>query len=123
MILHENTIVSEDIFKEKFICDLGKCKGECCVSGDSGAPLEDEELGRLDDHFEDIEPYLTREGKKAIQEQGRYLQDFDGEWVTPLINGRECAYTVFDGAGIAKCGIEMAHLDGKFKWPKPNNEV
>lgn len=119
MIIHEKTIVSEEIFEENFICDLGKCKGECCVQGDSGAPLEDEELGILDDIYEDVKPYITPQGQKAIEEQGKYLQDFDGEWVTPLIEGRECAYTVFDEKGIAKCGIEMAHADGKVNWPKP----
>jgi hypothetical protein len=121
MILHENTIVSEDIFDNHFICDLSKCKGACCVQGDSGAPLEDDELGKLDDLYLDIKPYLSEEGKKAIAEQGHYLQDFDGEWVTPLINSRECAYTVFDEKGIAKCGIEMAYLDGAIDFPKPQS--
>ena len=119
MIIHENTILSEEIFEQNFICDVAKCKGECCVAGDSGAPLEDDELGIFDDIYEDVKPYITKEGRKAIEEQGRYLQDFDGEWVTPLIEGRECAYTVFDNKGIAKCGIEMAYSDGKVKWPKP----
>ena len=119
MILHEKTIISEDIFEQQFICDLGKCKGECCVQGDSGAPLEDDELGILDDIYSDVKPYLTSEGQKTIEQQGKYLQDFDGEWVTPLIDGKECAYTVFDENGIAKCGIEMAHLDGKTSYPKP----
>jgi hypothetical protein len=119
MILHDNTIVSEEIFEEHFICDLGKCKGECCVQGDSGAPLETDELGILDDIYPDVKPYLTREGQKAIENQGRYIQDIDGEWVTPLIEGRECAFTVFDENNIAKCGIEMAYLDGKVDWPKP----
>lgn len=119
MIIHEKTIVSEEIFEENFICDLGKCKGECCIQGDSGAPLEDDELGILDDIYEEVKPYLTSQGQKAIEDQGKYLQDFDGEWVTPLIEGRECAYTIFDEKGIAKCGIEMAHADGKVNWPKP----
>ena len=25
---------------KKFVCDLNACKGECCVAGDSGAPLD-----------------------------------------------------------------------------------
>lgn len=119
MILHENTIISEEIFENNFICDLEACKGECCVQGDSGAPLEDEELTILDDVYEEVKPYLTPEGQKTIAEQGKYQQDFDGEWVTPLIDGRECAYTIFDERGIAKCGIEMAYLDKKIKWQKP----
>ena len=119
MILHENTIISEDLFEKHFICDLDACKGECCVQGDSGAPLEDDELGVMDDIYDEVKPYLREEGRQAIEEQGKYLQDFDGEWVTPLIAGKECAYTVFDARGIAKCGIEMAYLDGKIDWQKP----
>ena len=119
MIIHENTLISEDIFDNHFICDLGDCKGECCVSGDSGAPLEPDELGILDDVYPEVKPYLTPNSQRTIEKQGRYLQDFDGEWVTPLNDGHECAFTVFDDKGIAKCGIELAYLDGKIDWPKP----
>jgi hypothetical protein len=28
--------------------------------------------------------------------------------VTPLVNGGECAYVIFDEKGITKCGIEKA---------------
>jgi len=40
MIAINHTLISEDIFDKKFVCDLNACKGECCVSGDSGAPLD-----------------------------------------------------------------------------------
>jgi hypothetical protein len=119
MIIHKNTLISEEIFENNFICDLDACKGECCVAGDSGAPLEEDELGKLDDIYDEVKPYLTPNSQRTIEEQGRYLQDFDGEWVTPLNDGRECAFTVFDERGIAKCGIELAFLDGKIDWPKP----
>jgi len=119
MIIHKNTLISEEIFENQFICDLDACKGECCVSGDSGAPLEEDELGKLDDVYQEVKPYLTSISQQTIEQQGRYLQDFDGEWVTPLNDGNECAFTVFDDRGIAKCGIELAYLDGKIDWPKP----
>ena len=119
MIIHENTIVSEDLFDEQFICNLDACKGECCVAGDSGAPLDTDELGILDDVFDEVKPYLSPESIQEINRQGRYLLDYDGEWVTPLNNGKECSYTVFNEKGIAKCGIELAYIDGKTDWPKP----
>ena len=88
------------------------------VAGDAGAPLEKDELAILDEIFEQVRPYLQPEGVKAIETQGKYIMDVDGEYVTPLINGKECAYTIFD-KGIAFCGIEKAHIEGKIAYKKP----
>lgn len=116
----ENTLVSTKLLSEHFVCDLTACKGACCVEGDAGAPLEQEELAKLDEVWEAVKPYLSAEGIKSIEAQGRYVRDdFDGEWVTPLINHRECAYTVFEADGTAKCGLEQAWRDGKTSWQKP----
>lgn len=121
MILEiDNTLVSTKLLEEHFVCDLAACKGACCVAGDSGAPLTDDELPILDEIWDEVKPYLRPEGIAAIEAQGRYVKDdLDGEWVTPLVNHAECAYTVFDGDGTAKCGIEQAHRDGKIEWYKP----
>jgi hypothetical protein len=119
MILIDDKLVSDDLFEKKFVCDLNACKGACCIEGDSGAPLKEEELGVLDDIFPEVKPYLRKEGIKAIEEQGTYIRDDDGEFVTPLIEGAECAYVVFDDKGIAKCGIEQAWFDKKISFRKP----
>jgi hypothetical protein len=120
MIAIKNTLVSRDVIDKQFVCDLEKCKGACCIAGVSGAPLDESELSIIDDIYDKVEPYLTARGKAAIEKQGRYLVDTDGEYVTPLINEvEECAYTIFDEKGIAKCSIEKAYLDGKIKWRKP----
>ena len=47
MIEIEDKIVSADLLRECFACDLGQCKGICCVEGNAGAPLEAEEVDRL----------------------------------------------------------------------------
>lgn len=119
MIQFENTLLSDDIFEKKFVCDLNACKGICCIEGESGAPLEKEELTILDLIFEDIKPFLRKEGISAIEKQGKYIIDSDGEFVTPLIKGKECAYTVFEKDGTAACGIEKAYLEGKVNFKKP----
>ena len=111
-------LVSEDIIEKKFVCDLHACKGACCVKGDYGAPLEESELPVLDEIYEKVKPYLSENGRKAIEKQGRYLLYEKKEWVTPLVGGRECAYTVFEN-GIAKCAIEKAYYDGKIEFKKP----
>ncbi|CAG5071214.1 hypothetical protein DYBT9623_03367 [Dyadobacter sp. CECT 9623] len=119
MILIDHTCISDDIEDQLFVCNLEKCKGACCVEGDSGAPLDEAEVAILDEIYPMVEPYLSEEGKKAIAEQGTSTQDFDGDFVTPIIDGRECAYAIYDQKGILKCGIEAAYLDGKIGYKKP----
>lgn len=119
MIIIENTIVSDDIASQHFACKLNACKGACCVSGDSGAPLEYEETAILEDIYDDVKPYMTEKGIKSVEQYGKYMIDSEGEFVTPLVDGnKECAYTIFEN-GIALCGIEKAYREGKIKFPKP----
>ncbi len=115
----DNTLVTEDLFEKEFVCNLNACKGICCVEGDSGAPLLEEEKEILDRIYETVKPYLSEEGIKAIEEQGKYIIDFQGELTTPLINNKECAYVVQDKNGMYHCGIEQAYNDKKIDWQKP----
>lgn len=119
MIRVGNILVSEDIADNEFVCNLEKCKGACCVEGELGAPLEEEELEILKSIYEDVKPFLTPEGIKAIEEQGLFILDEDGDYSTPTIGGRECAYAVYDEKGILQCGIERAFNAGKVNWRKP----
>ena len=119
MIEIGNTIVSRELIETKFVCDLNACKGACCVLGDAGAPLEKEETDILKTIFPVIRDYLSDRGVNAIEKQGTHVVDSDNEEVTPLIEGKECAYVVFDKNNVAKCGIEQAYNDGKIKFKKP----
>jgi len=119
MILIDNTCISDDIEDQLFVCNLDKCKGACCVEGDSGAPLDEDELVILDQIYPLVKPYLSEAGIKVIEEEGTYTKDFEGDFVTPVINGRECAYAIYDARGILKCGIEEAYNDGKINYKKP----
>jgi hypothetical protein len=119
MIEIGKTLISDDVVEKQFVCDLNACKGACCVHGDSGAPLEDDETEILENDFEKIKPFLTDKGVDAIEEQGRWLIDSDGDKVTPLVGGnKECAYTVFEN-GFALCGIERAWKAGATDFRKP----
>ena len=120
MIQIENKLISEDIFSEEFVCNLSKCKGACCVAGDVGAPLDKNETEILDRLYPKIKSYLTEDGIKAIEEQGTWTTDpSDGDFVTPMVENRECVYVTFDEKGITKCGIEKAYEDGAIDWQKP----
>ncbi len=113
------TIISDDLFEEEFVCNLTACKGMCCIEGDSGAPLLDNEKVILEQIYPLIKNYLTKEGINAIEAQGKYVIDVEGELTTPLINGRECAYVTRSDDGTYLCGIEKAFRDKKINWPKP----
>ncbi len=119
MIENGKVILSDDIKEKFFVCNLEKCKGACCVEGDLGAPLENDELAILEEIYEQVAPYLSEAGKKAIAEQGKYILDEDGEYSTTTVGGAECAYAIYDQKGILKCGIEQAYLDGKINFRKP----
>jgi len=120
MIAIDKTLVSEDLIKRKFVCDLNACKGECCVAGESGAPLDKEELPILDEVLEAVKPYMTAKGLKAVKKHGTWVKDSDGDYTTTLVGeGEECAFVFFDEQKIAKCAIEQAYYEGKISWKKP----
>ncbi|HLU85736.1 MAG TPA: DUF3109 family protein [Vicingaceae bacterium] len=118
MIQIQDTIVSEEILERKFVCNLNACKGACCVQGDAGAPLEYEELEELENVFEVVKPYLSEKSIAALEED-LYTVDADGDYVTQLVGGKECAFVFFDEQNITKCSIEQAYLDGKTAFKKP----
>jgi hypothetical protein len=119
MIAIDNVLVSDEIVEEQFVCDLHKCKGGCCVDGDAGAPLNDDELKEMDALYEGVLPYLTERSKLELEKQGKYVYNQEFGWVTPTINGEICVYGITDQNGIVKCGIEQAYNDGKVSWRKP----
>ncbi|WP_448606312.1 DUF3109 family protein [Paenimyroides ceti] len=113
-----NAIVSDEVIEKEFVCNLTACKGQCCIDGDAGAPLDENETEILDEIYETIKPYLRAESIKAIEDQGKWVVGSDGEYETPLINGGECAYVIFDG-NTALCAIEQAYNEGLVSWKKP----
>lgn len=119
MIQIQNTILSEDIFEQHFICDLCKCKGQCCVDGESGAPLTQEEHENILRILPEIWAELSPKAQDLIDKQGISYVDYDGELVTSIINGEECVFTFFDADGVCKCAIDRAYREGRIDVQKP----
>ena len=119
MIKIGKTLISEAIIDNEFACNLSACKGECCVAGDAGAPLEHEELDILKTIYPKVKPYLRTEGIQAIEEQGTHIISEFGHAETPLVQGKECAYVRFSENGTALCGIETAYRAGDIDFKKP----
>jgi len=113
------TIVSEEIIEKDFLCNLSACKGACCIDGEAGAPLSKKETEILKDIYPKVKPFLRDESIKAIDEQGVYVTTEFGDLETPLINGADCAYVIFDEKETALCAIEEAYNQGEVSWKKP----
>ncbi len=118
MIEIEGKIVSTDIITEKFLCDLGRCRGICCVEGNAGAPLEADEARILAEEYSSYKPYMTPAGVAEIERQGFAVVDSDGDLVTPLVGDAECAYS-HNEDGVTLCAVEKAWAQGKTAFRKP----
>ena len=118
MISIDDKIISIDLFTQKFMCDLACCKGECCVDGNSGAPLEADEVDVLEREYEAYKPYMKPAGIAAVERQGFMVVDTDGDYTTPLIAGAECAFS-FEEDGVTLCAVERAWKEGLTPFRKP----
>ena len=118
MIEIDDKIVSLDLLRECFACDLSRCKGICCVEGNAGAPLEIEEVATLEAQYETYKPYMTPEGIAAVERQGFMVVDDEGDYTTPLVGDAECAYSYTEN-GVTLCAVERAFREGRCSFRKP----
>ena len=112
-------IISTQIFDRKFVFDLNACKGACCIKGDAGAPLDEEEANILEENIEKIKPFMRKEGIEEVNKTGVFYIDQENDMATTLVNEQECAFVFFDEKGITKCAIEKAQSEGAIDFKKP----
>ncbi len=119
MISIDNVLLSDEIVEEEFVCDLTRCKGGCCVDGDCGAPLTQEETQIIARIYPDIKHCLEQDYIPEIEKQGTHTVDSEYGYVTPTVNGGICVYGYTDETGTVKCGIEKAWNAGITDFRKP----
>ena len=73
MIQIDDVVISFDVFREKFLCNLDACKGECCIEGDAGAPVELEEVEKLEEVLPVIWDELSPEARAVIDKHFRSI--------------------------------------------------
>ena len=112
-------IISTQIFDRKFVCDLNACRGACCIKGDAGAPLEEEEANILEENIDKIKPFMRKEGIEEVDKTGVFYIDQENDMAATLVNEKECAFVFFDEKGITKCAIEKAQSEGVIDFKKP----
>lgn len=115
-----DTLVSLDIFVEQFCCDLNACHGVCCVEGDCGAPVDEEEIAGLEEAAELLHEELTPAAQRLIRKQGVVeIDPHDGQFVTSCVRGRDCVFAVHTAEGLTLCAIDRAQREGRLSVPKP----
>ncbi|MBX2984687.1 MAG: DUF3109 family protein [Bacteroidia bacterium] len=119
MILIGDKLISDELFDVKFVCNLDKCLGACCVEGDAGAPLDTEELEPIRKNIKNVESYLPEKQKELLAQSGFYEKDYVGELVTTCLPTGECVFSFRDERGILGCALEKAFRDGKSDFKKP----
>lgn len=119
MIAIDDILVSDEVVEKHFVCDLSACKGGCCVDGDCGAPLTEEETKILAEIYPIVKPYIPENYVREIEAQGTHTWDDEYGYVTPTVNGGICAYGYVDEGGVVKCAIEKAWIEGKINFQKP----
>ena len=119
MVQIGDVVVSLDVFREKFLCNLQACKGECCIEGDAGAPVEPEEVEKLEDLLPVVWDELSSEARAVIEKQGVAYTDQEGDLVTSIVNGKDCVFTCYDEKGCCYCAIEKAFREGRCDFYKP----
>jgi len=119
MILLQNTLISEDVIDRKFICDIERCKGACCIEGDQGAPVEKDEVELIKSQLTGIAKHLSEEGQAWIDEHGFVEEDKDGDLVTTCLPDGKCCFVTEDQNGKLACSIEQAYYAGDSTFLKP----
>lgn len=114
-----DVILSTEILTECFCCDLEACKGQCCVEGDSGAPLTMDEVGQLESVLDDVWPDLSAKAQSLIDTQGVAYTDCEGDLVTSIVNGKDCVFTCYSPDGCCFCATDKAFREGRTHWCKP----
>jgi len=118
MIIVGTALVSEDIVEAAFACQLNACQGACCVEGDWGAPLEQDELAQIEKNYPSIAAHLTEESRQSIASAGFFEHDDDESPVTRCLPDGACVFAIRED-GITLCGIEQAYRRGDSDFMKP----
>ncbi len=113
-----NVLLSSDILTQCFCCDLEKCKGQCCVEGEAGAPVTLEEIDQLEESLDTAWCDMSAAAQSVVDKQGVAYPDIDGEMVTSIVAGRDCIFTCYED-GVCLCALEKAFREGRSKFCKP----
>ena len=113
MFLIQNTLVSLDVLEKEFCCDLDTCHGCCCIEGDAGCPILEEEVEQLQQQLPKLLPQMTKEAREVVEKQSLSYLDPSGERVLSIVNDKDCIFARTDHRGWTYCLIEKLANKGQ----------
>jgi len=114
----DGVLVSKDIVKTKFTCDLKACKGACCtMKSDFGAPLNADEIDIIEKHLPILKENLKNDSIQEIEKYG-FWEKKEDTLMTRSLGDTDCVFVFYEG-DIARCSIEKAYNEGKIDFIKP----
>ena len=119
MLQIQDARVSLDGIEKFFVCNLDKCLGECCIEGDAGAPITEQEYAQLKEILPEVYADLLPAARQRIDEAGVAYVDEEGDLVTQIVEGRNCVFTCYGEGGMCMCAIEKAYREGRIDFYKP----
>ena len=114
-----DALVSLDVVERHFVCNLDACRGACCIEGDAGAPITEEEYRQLQELLPQLLDDLTPAAREVIARQGVAYVDEEGDLVTSIVGGKDCVFTCYGENGRCMCAIEKAFREGRTAFYKP----
>lgn len=119
MLQIKDTLVSLDLAEQFFCCDLDSCLGECCIEGDAGAPIDEDERIKIEKALPAVWDDLLPSAREEIKANGVAYVDEEGDLVTSIVDGRNCVFTTYAPGGKCLCALEKACRDGRTDFLKP----
>jgi len=115
----QDTLVSLDLAERFFCCDIEKCLGACCIEGDAGAPVTPQEVKKIEGVLPIVESEMMPRAIEEVKENGVAYTDAEGDLVTTILDGRNCAFTCYAPGGVCLCALEKVFHEGKTTFRKP----
>lgn len=114
-----DTILSEKIATERFLCDITRCKGACCVVGESGAPVDEDEIPFLEQAYRQLKKRMKPGAVECVEGEGLVLGNSENGYEINCVESGECVFATVNSNGVATCTIQDAFQRGEFSWEKP----
>ena len=121
MLQIQDKLVSLDLVERFFCCDLDSCLGECCIEGDAGAPITEDEKRKIEEILPVIWDDLLPQARSVIEGNGVSYVDEEGDLVTSIVDGKNCVFTTYGKGGMCLCAIEKACREGRIGFLKPSS--
>ncbi|MFU8861129.1 MAG: DUF3109 family protein [Cyclonatronaceae bacterium] len=112
-----DVLISDDVAKARFACDLGRCKGACCVLGAAGAPLKRSEIPVVNKAWKTLRAEVSERAREVAADEG-LIRNIEYAPELNFTDGADCIFVVYEG-DVALCSIQKAFDEGRFNWPKP----